>query len=326
MKNYLAQKGELKGQNRGRGIGCGFWAAGAGAAGAVVHLNKDATAELVIGAMDVSGTRTSMTQLVAEELGIPFENVTAVTGDTDTAPFSVMSVGSMITRSLTPPVIEACNDVKRQLCERAALQLETKVDEVEYVRGRVQVKGKPDKSLSINQIDLGSDLFRKSSPITGRGAGSGGARSLVFTVHAADIEVDPETGEVKVLSWATVQDVGFALNPKLIEGQVQGAVAQGIGWGLWETSNYQNGVMLNANLLDYRVPTALDVPPIDVMLLEVPHSTSPYGIRGVGEPPLVATVGTMANAIFSAAGVRIRETPMNPESVFKALLETDKSQ
>jgi xanthine dehydrogenase molybdenum-binding subunit len=324
MQKYLAQKGSLKGENRGRGIGCGFWGGGSGPASAVLHVNADGTVELVIGSVDVSGVRTTMAQLVAEELDIPFEDISVVTGDTETAPFSVMSVGSMITRTLVPTVINACNDVKRQLCERAAPQLEVEAKDVEYIHGRVRVKNIPEKSLPLIEINLGSNPFRPESSITGRGSSIPGQRSMVFVVQAADVEVDKETGKVKLLSYAVVQDVGFALNPKLIEGQIQGAVAQGIGWAFWEDSIFEKGVMQNANLLDYRIPTAVDVPPIDIMLIEVPHSTSPLGIRGVGEPPLPPTLGTLANAIHSATGVRLKETPMSPEAIFWALKDKDK--
>jgi len=133
------------------------------------------------------------------------------------------------------------------------------------------------------------------------------------------VEVDKETGKVKVLSYAAAQDVGLAINPTLVEGQIQGAVAQGIGWALSENSIFHKGVMQNATFLDYRIPTAADVPSVDTLLVEVSFDASPFGIRGVGEPPIVPSLATMANAIHSATGVRLKELPMTPEAIFNRI-------
>ena len=161
--------------------------------------------------------------------------------------------------------------------------------------------------------------FATEPPITGRGAARESEQSLVFTVEAADVEIDRETGKVKILSFAVAQDAGCAINPASVEGQIQGAVAQGIGWALSENAIYHNGIMQNTTFLDYRMPTTVDVPPVDVLLVEVPHSTSPFGLRGAGEPPLVPTLAAIANAIHSAGGIRLKELPMNPEAVLQAL-------
>jgi xanthine dehydrogenase molybdenum-binding subunit len=319
MRKYLIQRGPLEGENRGRGVACGFWAPASGAAGANVHVNADGTVALVVGSVDVSGTRTTLAQIVAEELGIPFENVSVVTGDTETAPFSVFSVGSMITRSLAPPVCQACRDVKDQLCRKGAKQLKVRQKDVEYTHGRVQVKGTPEKYVSLAELARGVAHFPGESPITGRGSSKGLLQSPVFTVEVADVEVDKETGKVKVLSFAAAQDVGLAINPTLVEGQIQGAVAQGIGWALSENSIFHKGVMQNATFLDYRIPTAADVPSVDTLLVEVSFDASPFGIRGVGEPPIVPSLATMANAIHSATGVRLKELPMTPEAIFNRI-------
>jgi CO/xanthine dehydrogenase Mo-binding subunit len=319
MKKYLAKRGHLEGENRGRGVACGFWAPASGAAGANVNVNADGTVALLVGSVDISGTRTTLAQIVAEELGIPFENVSVVTGDTETAPYSVFSVGSMITRSLAPPICQACQDVKDQLCRKAAKQLKVKQKDVEFAHGRVQVKGIPEKYISMADLARGIAHFPGESPIIGRGSSKGLQQSPVFTVEAADVKVDKETGKVKVLSYAAAQDVGLAINPTLVEGQIQGAVAQGIGWALSENSIFHKGVMQNANLLDYRMPTATDVPFVDTLLVEVSFGASPFGIRGVGEPPIVPTLGTIANAIHSATGVRLKELPMTPEAILSGI-------
>jgi xanthine dehydrogenase molybdenum-binding subunit len=319
MRKYLAQRGKLEVENRGRGVACGFWAPASGAAGANVHVNADGTVALVVGSVDVSGTRTTLAQIVAEELGIPFENVSVVTGDTETAPFSVFSVGSMITRSLAPPVCQACQDVKDQLCRKAAQQLKVKRKDVEFAHGRVQVKGMPEKYVSLAELARGVAHFPGECPITGHGSSKGLLQSPVFTVEVADVEVDKETGKVKVLSYVAAQDVGLAINPNLVEGQIQGAVAQGIGWALSENCIFHKGVIQNATLLDYRMPTAADVPFVDTLLVEVSFDASPFGIRGVGEPPIVPSLATIANAIHSATGVRLKELPMTPEAILNRI-------
>jgi len=324
MQQYLSQRGNLEGENRGRGVACGFWFGGIGASGANINVNADGTVALLIGSVDVSGTRTIMAQIVAEELGIPYEKVSVVTGDTDTAPFSTLSAGSMITRSLSPAVYRACQDVKEQLCRRAAPKLQVEPKDIEYVPGRVQVKGMPEKSLSFADLTSVLHRFATEAPIVGRGVARETDWSLIFTVQSADVEVDRETGKVKILSYTIAQDAGCAINPTLVEGQIQGAVSQGIGWALSENSVFHKGVMQNATFLDYRMPTAVDVPFMDVLLVEVPHSTSPFGLRGVGEPSVVPTLATIANAIHSATGVRLKELPMTPEAVFWALHAQDR--
>lgn len=326
MRQYLAQRGKLEGENRGRGVACGYWAPGAGAAGANIHVNADGTVALIVGSVDLTGTRTTLAQMVAEELGIPFENVSVVTGDTETAPFSVPTVGSMITRSLAKPVCQACQDVKDQLCRKAAPQLGVEPEDVEFTRGRVQVKGMPHKSVSLAECLAGQPThFPGESLVIGQGSSEGLQASPVLAVDVADVEVDKETGKVKILSYVAAQDIGRAVNPTLVEGQMQGAVAQGIGWALLENSIFHKGVMQNATLLDYRMPTAVDLPFVQTLLVEVGFDASPFGIRGVGEPPIIPSLATIANAIHSAAGVRIKELPMTPEAVFWSLKAQDKS-
>jgi CO/xanthine dehydrogenase Mo-binding subunit len=324
MQKYLVQRGNVAGENRGRGVACGFWAPATNAAGATVNVNADGTAALVVGSVDISGTRTALAQIAAEELGIPFENVSVITGDTETAPFSTPSVGSMITRSLAPAICRACQDVKEQLCQRAAPQLGVEPQDVEFVHGRAQVKGIAQKYISLADIARGIAHFPGESPIIGRGSNEGLQLSPVFVVEVADVEVDKETGKVKVLSYAAAQDIGFAINPTLVEGQIQGAVAQGIGWALFENYMFHKGVMKNATLLDYRMPTAADVPYVEALLAEVSFEVSPYGIRGVGEPPLVPSLAAIANAIHSASGVRLEELPMTPEAILSRIKKQDK--
>lgn len=325
IEQYLSQRAEPTGENRGRGIACGLWPTGIMGSSAHINVNYDGTVILVVGSTDISGTRTTLAQMVAEEFGLPFEKVTIVTGDTETAPYSISSVGSMTTRSMGAAVCRACQDVKDQLCQRAASRLEVAPEDVEFANGRVQVKGAPGKSISFADLVAPSFQFSDSGPITGRGTGAMGEGTPVFAVQVADVEVDKETGKVKILSYAVAQDAGLAVNPTLVEGQMQGGVVQGIGWALNENYIFQNGVMQNTTLLDYRMPTATDVPFIDTMLVEVSSGASPLGIRGVGEPPIVPSLATIANAIHRATGVRFKQLPMTPETILNGIITQGKS-
>ncbi len=325
MAEYLRQKGSLQGENRGRGVACGFWHGAAGSFGAYVNVNIDGTVTLVIGVTDVSGSRTSIAQIVAEEFGIPMEAVSIVVGDTDTAPWSSPSVGSQTIYSLSHAVYRACQDAKDQLRRLASPRLGAAASEIEFANGQAIVKGDTQKSIPLAALGRSSLGFRGEGPIVGRGSIAGLPPAPSVAVHAVDIEVDKETGKVKVLSYAVAQDVGLAINPMSIEGQIQGAVTQGIGWALMEGYVFDRGKVQNTTFLDYRMPTATDVPMIDTMLVEVGSTTGIYGLRHVGEPPMVGTLAAVANAIHSATGVRLKTLPMTPEAILKGIKKQGKS-
>jgi CO/xanthine dehydrogenase Mo-binding subunit len=325
MAGYLAEREKPEGENRGRGVACGLWSTVSMGSAAHINVNTDGSIVLVIGATDISGTRTAFAQIVAEEFGIPLNEVTVVLGDTETAPFASISVGSMTTRSTGKAVYRACQDVKGQLCRKAAVRMKVEAGDVEFMRGRVQLKDSPEKSMTLAELALENFSLPSAGPITGSGCSEPlGKPTPVFAVEAADVEVDKETGKVRVLSYAVAQDTGLAINPAIVEGQIQGAVAQGIGWALTEGYVFEDGVMKNPTFLDYRMPIAADVPFIDTLLVEVASDVTPYGIRGVGEPPMVPTLATISNAIHSAAGVRLRELPMTPEAVLSAMKNREK--
>jgi CO/xanthine dehydrogenase Mo-binding subunit len=329
MAKYLEQRGKLEGESRGRGIACGLWRGGVGSSAAHVNMNADGSVVLIVGSVDLTGSRTSLSQMVAEEFGIPFDEVSVVSGDTETAPYSDITAGSRTTHQMGSAVYHACQDIKAQLARLAIPQLGAEGAEpgdIEFVQGRVQVKGMPEKFVSLADLAWQSVGSSGEGPITGRGSVKVSQSAPMFAVQAADVEVDRETGKVKILSYAAAQDVGLAVNPTLVEGQIQGAVSQGIGWALMENYVFQEGVMQNATLLDYRIPTAVDLPFVETILVEVSSAAGPYGVRGVGEPPIVPTLATIANAIHSAVGVRLKEPPMTPEAVFWALREQEKSK
>ena len=182
------------------------------------------------------------------------------------------------------------------------------------------MKGNPELSISLVELAAAAVAFRGGAgPIAGRGSVGGMPFAPTLSVHAADVEVDEETGKVKVVAYAVAQDVGRALNPLSVEGQIQGAVTQGIGMALMEKIVFEKGVVQNADLTDYRMPTATDVPMLEIMIVEVPSDEGLYGIRHVGEPPMVATLAAIGNAIYNACGIRMRETPMTPEAILKEI-------
>ncbi|MFH1650521.1 MAG: molybdopterin cofactor-binding domain-containing protein, partial [Chloroflexota bacterium] len=268
---------------------------------------------------------TSIAQIVAEELSLPLEKVVVVTGDTDTAPWSTMSVGSQTLYSLSTAAYRACQDVKAQLGALAARKLGADAAAIEFVDGVFRVKGKTEKVISFADLAKSALAFRGEGPLVGRGSVGGMPAAPTLSVSAADVEVDEETGKVKILSFTEAQDVGLAINPMSVEGQIQGAVTQGIGWALMEGYQFENGVVQNTTFLDYRLPTATDVPMIDTILVEVGSSDGVYGVRHAGEPPMIPTLAAIANAVYRATGVRIKELPMNPEAVLKAIRNRGKA-
>ena len=324
MADYLKTKGSIKGANRGRGIASGFWHGAAGSWGAYVNVNIDGTVTLVIGVTDVSGSRTSVAQIVAEEFGLPMESVSVVVGDTDTAPWASPSVGSQTIYSLSHAVYRACQDAKEQLKRLAASRLGVDISVIEFAGGHAVAKGDPQKSIPLTALARSSLGFRGEGPVVGRGSIAGLPPAPSIAVHAVDVEVDKETGKVRILSYAVAQDIGLAINPLSVEGQMQGAVSQGIGWALMEGYVFDQGKVQNSSFLDYRLPTAADIPMIDTILVEVNSTTGIYGLRHVGEPPIVGTLAALANAIHNATGVRFKSLPMTPEAILKGIQQVKK--
>jgi xanthine dehydrogenase molybdenum-binding subunit len=319
MGEYLKEKGNWTGKNRGRGIACGFWHGGIGSFGAYIQVNNNGSVNLVLGITDISGSRTSIAQIVAEELGLPIDKVMVVIGDTETAPWATMSVGSLTVYSLSTAVYRACQDVKAQMGSLAAKRLGVDPAQIEFFGGLFQVKGNAEKSISFTELARSTAVFFGKGPVLGRGALDGLPPAPTLSVHAADVEVDDETGKVRIKDYVAAQDVGLAINPLSIEGQIQGAVVQGIGWALMENYIFEKGVLQNTTFLDYRMPTATDLPMIEVLIVEVGSSRGVYGLKHVGETPMIPVLAAVANAIHSATGVRFKELPLTPEAVLKGL-------
>lgn len=310
----------LEGPNRGRGVASGFWTNGTGPACAVANVNFDGTVNLNLGSMDIGGTRPAAAQQLAEVLGISVNDVNPQVVDTDSIGFTSMSGGSSQSFKTGWASYEAAQDVKRQMIERAARLWDVSVDDVEFEDGVFQHKS--DAELKLSFKELAARTPQTGGPVVGSANISPVGPGPTFATHIVDVEVDPETGKVEILRYTAVQDAGKAIHPSYVEGQIQGGVVQGIGWALNEEYYMSDdGRMLNFSLLDYRMPTALDLPMIDTVIVEVANPNHPFGARGVGEVAIVPPLAAMANAISRATGVRMRNLPMNPGSVIKAISE-----
>jgi CO/xanthine dehydrogenase Mo-binding subunit len=310
----------LEGPNRGRGVATGYWHNNTGPASATVSVNPDGTVSLLEGSVDIGGSRAAAAMHVAEVLGLAYEEVKPTIGDTDSIGFTSQTGGSSATFKTGWACYEAAEDVKRQMIERAAKIWEVDAADVEYDRG-VLAYTKNDE-LRMTFKELARRLNATGGPIVGRanvaprGAGPG------FAVHIVDVEVDPETGKTQILRYTALQDAGKAIHPSYVEGQIQGGAVQGIGWALNEEYVFNDrGEMLNPSFLDYRMPTSLDLPMIDTVIVEVENPGHPFGLRGVGEVSIVPPMAAIANAIYRAIGVRMQQLPMSPSRVTAAMLE-----
>ncbi|HZT31074.1 MAG TPA: xanthine dehydrogenase family protein molybdopterin-binding subunit [Bryobacteraceae bacterium] len=315
MRNHPHYKAPLPGPNRGRGVAIGFWFNVGLPSSCSLSVNADGTVNLVEGSTDIGGTRTSVAMQAAEVLGIPAESVRPTVVDTDSVGYTAVTGGSRVTFATGWAAYEAAQDVLRQMKERAAKLWETDAAAVEVSRGVFRAG---ERSMTFQE--LAARLGETGGPVVGRGAvnprGVGGS----FSGAIADVEVDPETGKVTVLRFTSVQDVGRAIHPAYVEGQMQGGSVQGIGWALNEEYYMSaDGAMLNSSLLDYRMPTSLDLPMIDTAIVEVPNPGHPFGVRGVGEANIVPPPAALANAIYRAAGVRMDRLPMNPPAIMEAI-------
>jgi CO/xanthine dehydrogenase Mo-binding subunit len=306
---------------RGVGLAVGGWMGGLQPASAIVCLNSDGTINVTVGSADITGTNTTFAQITAEVLGLPLEMVNVTSGDTRTAPYAGMSAGSKTTYTVGRAVKEAAEDAKRQMLEIAAKRLEAAAEDLTMADGKISLNGADEKSLDFRRLGrITTGFGAPHAAVVGRGAISTRKMAPGFTAQAAEVEVDPDTGEVTLLGFAIAQDAGFAINPLSVEGQMQGGASQGLGIALSEEMLYDHqGRLLNGNLLDYRMPTSRDLPPIEAIIVEVPSEEGPYGARIVGEPSIVAGAAAVANAVCDAIGVRLTGVPITPERVLRAL-------
>ena len=318
IKTHPAYTAPL-GPNQGRGVAVGYWFNATMQSSATINVNSDGTISLLTGSVDIGGTRAAVAMQAAEVLGLDAGDVRPTVVDTDSIGWTGTTGGSRTAVDTGRAAIEAAEMVKGELAARAATMWEVSPSDVVFEAG-VFINTKSDeriafKALAAQQMALGGTIS-VSATTKGRKA------APAFAGHVADVEVDPETGKVQVLRYTAFQDAGRAAHPSYVEGQMQGGAVQGIGWALNEEYYFsKDGRLANSSFLDYRMPTALDVPRIDTVMLEVPGDAHPFGMRGVGEVPIVPPMATIANAVSAATGVRMANLPITPGSIVKALAD-----
>jgi CO/xanthine dehydrogenase Mo-binding subunit len=284
-----------------------------------MHINEDGTVEVVTANPDIGGSRASMAIMAAEVLGIDVSRVKPLIADTASSAYSMLTGGSRVTFAVGKAVCEAADDVIVQLRQRAAKVWDVDIDAVEWTDGAA-INTKSDANDSLTLAAIANTAGKTGGPISGKaninatGAGPG------FGTHICDIEVDPETGRTTVVRYTAIQDVGTAIHPSYVEGQLQGGAVQGIGWALNEEYIYDDkGCLQNGGFLDYRVPVASYLPMIDTVLVEVPNPGHRFGVRGVGEVPIVPPLAAVANAVAAAANVRMTDLPISPPKLLAAI-------
>ena len=309
------------GKNQGRGMAVGYWFNGAGESSATVNVNEDGTVVVATGSPDIGGSRASMALMAAETLGIAYDQVRPIVTDTNSVGYTQATGGSRVTFATGITVINACKKVIEELCKRAAILWKISPEEVIWENGAARPAGKragefepmPLKAIASKRTATGGPIVAAAS-VNASGQGPG------FSAQFVDVEVDEETGYVKILRYVAAQDAGRAIHPSYVEGQIQGGVVQGIGWALNEEYIYdKQGRLDNPGFLDYRVPVASDVPMIETIVVEVPNPNHPYGVKGVAEANIVPPMAAIANAVHQAIGRRMTELPMSPPKVLAAI-------
>lgn len=317
IKNSEHFNSALEGDNKGRGIACGFWFNAGLKSAVTATVNSDGSVGLLEGSTDIGGSRTAIAMQFAETLGIAAEDIKPAVVDTDSVGYTDVTGGSRVTYATGWAAYEAGKDLQRQIVARAAELWEVDPSAVAYEDGCVVG---PDKRVPFKEIAI--ELSLTGEPLVGRGVSNHNEPGGAFGAHVVDVEVDPDTGKVDILRYTAAQDCGTAIHPAYVEGQIQGGAVQGIGWGLNEEYWYDTeGSMRNANFLDYRIPTCYDLPMIETIIVEVPNPGHPFGVRGVGEVPIVPPPAALGAAIHEAVDVRMYELPMSPPRVLHELLQ-----
>jgi CO/xanthine dehydrogenase Mo-binding subunit len=312
-------------EDEGVGVAIGYWPGGLEPASAICRLDGDGRLTVITAAVDMTGTETTFAAIAAEAFGLTLDNVRVVAADTDTAVHAGSSGGSKITYTVGRAVQKAAEDARERLLLVASEELEISPGDLEIADGLVRAVGAPERSIAIQELAHKATSFGgRYEPIAGHGGVAQRTQAPGTACHLSHVRVDRETGEVVVLRHAIAQDVGRALNPALVEGQMRGGTAQGIGWALYEELRHDDyGQLVSGSFLDYAVPTAERVPTIDTLIVEVPAPDGPFGARGVGEPPVIAAPAAIANAIAAATGIRPRRLPLTPPRLWALLQGSD---
>jgi len=304
----------LEGKYRGRGIASGYWNNWGGQSSATAVLNPDGTVNLNEASTDIGGTRASIAMQLAEAMDIEYEQVKARVVDTDTVSYNDVTGGSRTTFATGLAAYNLGRQLLKEMKSRLADQWEVAAGDVSYEEGTFSAGSESVSFAEAAGLVQREEPLMASSTVHPQDFGPG------FSTQCVDIEVDPDTGKITILRYTIAQDVGKAIHPSYVEGQMQGGVAQGIGWAINEEYIYDDeGHLLNASLLDYRMPTSLDLPMIETIMVEVPHPAHPYGVRGVGEVNIVPPAGAVANAVYQATGVRMDKLPISPANLLEAM-------
>jgi CO/xanthine dehydrogenase Mo-binding subunit len=309
------------GKHQGRGVASGYWFNGGGESSATMHVNEDGTVVVATGSPDIGGSRASMAIMAAETLGIDYDRVRPIVADTASVGYAHLTGGSRVTFATGMAVVDATKKIIQELCARAAKMWDVDPDGVVWEDGCAKPASSnvgDFKPLSLREIV--AKRAQTGGPIVAAAAVNPSAVAPGFATQFCDVEVDPETGRVKILRFVAAQDVGRAIHPSYVEGQIQGGVTQGIGWALNEEYIYDSrGCMENPGFLDYRIPVASDLPMIEPVMVEVANPGHPYGAKGVAEVNICPPMAAIANAIERATGRRLTELPMSPPKVLAAI-------
>jgi CO/xanthine dehydrogenase Mo-binding subunit len=309
------------GPNQGRGVASGYWFNGGGESSATVQINADGTILVATGSPDIGGSRASMAIMAAETFGVDYSQVRAIVADTASVGYTHVTGGSRVTFATGMAVVDASKKLVDDLRARAAMIWDVDVEGVVWENGQAKPASSnvgDFKPMSLKEI--AGKAAQTGGPLTSAASVNAGGQAPGFSTQFCDVEVDPETGKVTILRFVAAQDVGRAIHPSYVEGQIQGGVVQGIGWALNEEYIYDpKGRMDNPGFLDYRCPVASDLPMIEPILVEVPNPAHPYGAKGVGEVNICPPMAAIANAIDSAIHRRLTELPMSPPKVVAAL-------
>ena len=321
LKESIAWKNRDSAENEGWGLAVGLWPCGVSPASAICQMLRNGKVQVQLGSVDISGINSGFTQVVAEILSVDPDCVEIVQGNSHAAPYAPPSGGSQVSYSLIGAISEATQNVKEQLTKLAADLFEASENDLVFDEGSVHVAGLPSRKIKLEKLAEEAESRKGGSgPVIATASNSIEDNAPAVAVHAVKVAVDLETGKVSPKNYIAVQDVGFAINPMLVEGQIQGGVLQGLGWGLWEEMPYDaQGQLLASNFLDYAMPRADDSVFVDAVLVENPSPQGPLGIRGVGEPPIVPGGAAVANAVKEVTGVRFEQLPIRSQALWKAM-------
>ncbi|MSQ25333.1 MAG: xanthine dehydrogenase family protein molybdopterin-binding subunit [Dehalococcoidia bacterium] len=318
MQKHPHYSAPLGGPNRGRGVSLGYWGNAGKHSSATLSLGADGKVSLVTGSVDIGGSRAALAMHAAEVLGLAAEDIVPAVGDTESVGMTDITGGSRTAMATGAAVYEAAQMIKREMIRRAALLWEVKPEDVSFDHGLFVNTRQPTDRLTFQQV--AARAMSTGGPLTASASAFPKKIAPAICGNIVDVEVDPETGKVAVLRFTVVEDVGTAAHPSYVEGQMQGGTVQGIGWALSEEYCWNDsGAMLNPTFLDYRMPTSLDVPMIDTVMVHVPNPYHPFGVRGVGEVSIVPPLAALANAVSHAIGARMTSLPMSPAVVLQAL-------